>query len=106
MITYAKIGGYQAFIIILLAITIGNACRISEFSCRGSTLCLPLDKYCDGRDDCGDASDEPKHCTGKCCAFIHTHLTCVLVCVSVVHIKETFYMILFGKKIYFYYYFI
>lgn len=42
-----------------------DACKISEFACRGGSLCLPLDKYCDGRDDCGDASDEPKMCTGK-----------------------------------------
>lgn len=42
-----------------------HGCQISEFACRGGALCLPLDKYCDGRDDCGDASDEPKFCTGE-----------------------------------------
>lgn len=41
-----------------------DACKISEFACRGGSICLPLDKYCDGRDDCGDLSDEPKFCTG------------------------------------------
>ncbi|KAG4071236.1 hypothetical protein HA402_008971 [Bradysia odoriphaga] len=47
-----------------LAIHIGiDACKISEFACRGGSICLPLDKYCDGRDDCGDSSDEPKFCT-------------------------------------------
>lgn len=25
---------------------------------------MPLDKYCDGIDHCGDLSDEPKFCTG------------------------------------------
>lgn len=47
------------------AIQSGSACRISEFACKGGKLCLPLDRYCDGRNDCGDQSDEPKHCTGK-----------------------------------------
>lgn len=49
----------------LLRIHTSHACKISEFPCRGGALCLPLDKYCDGRDDCGDASDEPKFCTGN-----------------------------------------
>lgn len=62
-------------LVLLLAIRTGYACRISEFSCRGSTLCLPLDKYCDGKDDCGDASDEPKHCTGKKCICYFTENT-------------------------------
>ncbi|EDV97969.1 GH14406 [Drosophila grimshawi] len=43
------------------------ACRVSEFSCKGSgnsgNICVPLDKYCDGRSDCADGSDEPKHCS-------------------------------------------
>lgn len=56
-----------------------NACKISEFPCRGGALCLPLDKYCDGRDDCGDASDEPKYCTGNSNYYpppaeIHDHI--------------------------------
>lgn len=50
---------------ILLRIHSSHACKVSEFPCRGGALCLPLDKYCDGRDDCGDASDEPKYCTGN-----------------------------------------
>jgi len=40
------------------------ACRISEFPCRNSR-CIRLDRYCDGVDDCGDKSDEPRYCTGK-----------------------------------------
>ncbi|XP_055387186.1 uncharacterized protein LOC129615828 [Condylostylus longicornis] len=65
MITYAKIiySIFGAFVLLVLAIKTGYACRISEFPCRGSSLCIPLDKYCDGRDDCGDLSDEPKGCT-------------------------------------------
>lgn len=50
---------------LLLRIRGSHACKISEFPCRAGALCLPLDKYCDGRDDCGDASDEPKYCTGN-----------------------------------------
>lgn len=40
-------------------------CKISEYPCKGGASCVPLDKYCDGRDDCGDGSDEPKLCTGE-----------------------------------------
>ena len=40
------------------------ACRISEFPCK-TNKCIRLDRYCDGRDDCGDKSDEPPHCTGR-----------------------------------------
>ncbi|XP_059620325.1 juvenile hormone esterase-like [Phlebotomus argentipes] len=56
------------FLLVLLIRTqLGHACRTSEFSCRGPNgLCLPLDKYCDGKDDCGDGSDEPKFCTEIC----------------------------------------
>ncbi|XP_055538811.1 uncharacterized protein LOC129726149 [Wyeomyia smithii] len=39
------------------------SCKISEFPCKGGAFCVPLDKFCDGKDDCGDASDEPKMCT-------------------------------------------
>ncbi|XP_039230702.1 uncharacterized protein LOC6539435 [Drosophila yakuba] len=56
-----------ALLVVLLATTLGLACRVSEFSCKGSgnsgTICVPLDKYCDGRSDCADGSDEPKHCS-------------------------------------------
>uniref|UniRef100_A0A6P4G2G5 Uncharacterized protein LOC108053533 n=1 Tax=Drosophila rhopaloa TaxID=1041015 RepID=A0A6P4G2G5_DRORH len=56
-----------ALLVVLLATTLGLACRVSEFSCKGSgnsgNICVPLDKYCDGRSDCADGSDEPKHCS-------------------------------------------
>ncbi|XP_070492853.1 uncharacterized protein [Chironomus tepperi] len=50
-------------ILLLNFIILIRSCKISEFACKGSGLCLPLDKYCDGIDQCGDLSDEPKFCT-------------------------------------------
>ncbi|KAG8225238.1 hypothetical protein J437_LFUL009808 [Ladona fulva] len=38
-------------------------CRISEFPCA-SGKCIRPDAFCDGRDNCGDGSDEPPYCTG------------------------------------------
>ncbi|GBP08690.1 Apical endosomal glycoprotein [Eumeta japonica] len=42
----------------------GPACSVAEFACRNAR-CVRLDHYCDGFDNCGDASDEPPHCTGR-----------------------------------------
>lgn len=39
-------------------------CRLSEMLCD-TGQCISLDKYCNGEDDCGDKSDEPKSCTRK-----------------------------------------
>lgn len=62
---------WQLLLLLLLAtLSLCLACRVSEFSCKGSgnsgNICVPLDKYCDGRSDCADGSDEPKHCSGEC----------------------------------------
>lgn len=43
--------------------TIG-VCRLSELLCD-TGQCISMDKYCNGEDDCGDKSDEPKYCTRK-----------------------------------------
>uniref|UniRef100_T1JBM9 CUB domain-containing protein n=1 Tax=Strigamia maritima TaxID=126957 RepID=T1JBM9_STRMM len=38
------------------------SCRISEFFCDNGR-CIGLDRFCDGKNDCGDKSDEPRQCT-------------------------------------------
>ncbi|GBP76644.1 Low-density lipoprotein receptor-related protein 8 [Eumeta japonica] len=40
----------------------GTKCRISEYQCTNKR-CVPINRYCDGGNDCGDSSDEPRHCT-------------------------------------------
>uniref|UniRef100_A0A8D8WWG1 Uncharacterized protein n=1 Tax=Cacopsylla melanoneura TaxID=428564 RepID=A0A8D8WWG1_9HEMI len=47
---------------LILLVVLSTGCRISEYGCRNHR-CVRLDQYCNGRDDCGDKSDEPKHCT-------------------------------------------
>lgn len=49
-------------------------CRISHFACHNNK-CISPDHYCDGIDDCGDGSDEPKFCTGKRVRGIPTFIT-------------------------------
>lgn len=41
-----------------------DTCRLSELLCD-TGQCISLDKYCNGEDDCGDKSDEPKSCSRK-----------------------------------------
>lgn len=41
-----------------------NGCSLSEFTCINSK-CIPINKYCDRVNDCGDNSDEPRFCTRK-----------------------------------------
>lgn len=40
-------------------------CGVDEFRCKDSGRCIPARWKCDGEDDCGDASDEPKEECGK-----------------------------------------
>lgn len=72
------------FVLLLLnlnAILLVKSCKISEFPCKGGTVCLPLDKFCDGKNDCGDFSDEPKFCTGEWIKFWY-------LCFSILCIKN------------------
>lgn len=48
----------------LLPVLHGNdtRCRISEYLCANKK-CIPINRFCDGSNDCGDSSDEPRHCT-------------------------------------------
>ncbi|XP_055630213.1 uncharacterized protein LOC129771009 isoform X2 [Toxorhynchites rutilus septentrionalis] len=39
-----------------------HQCAISEHTCNNGR-CVPLNKYCNNVNDCGDGSDEPRFCT-------------------------------------------
>lgn len=39
-----------------------GACPLTQFRCS-TGRCVNLNMFCDGRNDCGDNSDEPAHCT-------------------------------------------
>ena len=46
-----------------------NTCDISEFRCPSKdgqgSLCLPMDRWCNGKDDCDNRVDEPRSCSSK-----------------------------------------
>uniref|UniRef100_A0A336M3C8 CSON011022 protein n=1 Tax=Culicoides sonorensis TaxID=179676 RepID=A0A336M3C8_CULSO len=53
----------------LLPLMQQQPCSISELTCSNGK-CVPLNKYCDNVNDCGDSSDEPRFCT-KCNRTYH-----------------------------------
>ncbi len=42
----------------------GGGCPLTQFRCA-TGRCVNLNVFCDGRNDCGDNSDEPAQCTRK-----------------------------------------
>lgn len=48
----------------LLPLVQQQPCSISELTCTNGK-CVPLNKYCDNINDCGDSSDEPRFCTSE-----------------------------------------
>ena len=40
-------------------------CSMTEFECKRTRNCIRLDQVCDGRDNCGDRSDEEPGCSRK-----------------------------------------
>uniref|UniRef100_A0A8C7TCU9 EGF-like domain-containing protein n=1 Tax=Oncorhynchus mykiss TaxID=8022 RepID=A0A8C7TCU9_ONCMY len=49
-------------------VTSQMTCGVDEFRCKDSGRCIPARWKCDGEDDCGDASDEPKEeCDERTC---------------------------------------
>lgn len=48
----------------LLPLMQQQPCSISELTCTNGK-CVPLNKYCDNINDCGDSSDEPRFCTSE-----------------------------------------
>ncbi|XP_075218190.1 uncharacterized protein LOC142322980 [Lycorma delicatula] len=50
------------FLLVGPALASPPSCRLSEFFCD-TGQCVALDRYCDGSDDCGDKSDEPRYCS-------------------------------------------
>ena len=44
-------------------------CAVSEHTCNNGR-CVPLNKYCNNVNDCGDGSDEPRFCTSKYPLFV------------------------------------
>lgn len=46
-----------------------NTCDISEFRCPSKdgqgSICLPMDRWCNGKDDCDNRVDEPRSCSSK-----------------------------------------
>lgn len=57
---------YLPVLLVLVATCVAGPpkCRVSEFFCD-TGQCVALDRYCDGEDDCGDKSDEPRYCSRK-----------------------------------------
>lgn len=47
-----------------LAQTAAPKCKMWEHQCQNGR-CVALNRFCNNINDCGDSSDEPRHCTRK-----------------------------------------
>ena len=50
--------------VVVVAGAAHSPCPVSEFTCE-NLRCVPKDRVCNGKDDCGDKSDEKPNCTRK-----------------------------------------
>ncbi|MPC66144.1 MAM and LDL-receptor class A domain-containing protein 2 [Portunus trituberculatus] len=48
--------------VVVVAGAAHSPCPVSEFTCE-NLRCVPKDRVCNGKDDCGDKSDEKPNCT-------------------------------------------
>lgn len=46
-------------------------CYPGEWGCPGSTVCIALDKVCDGKPDCPEGTDETNSTAQQNCGKIH-----------------------------------
>ena len=49
----------------LIIFQVGFGCPKEQFICKATEKCIPSYLKCDGKDDCGDNSDEEEGCIGN-----------------------------------------
>ena len=52
---------------------LGNQCLMNQFQCDNQN-CVPRSTLCNGRDDCGDNSDETQDCIGTLTHYPYSNL--------------------------------
>lgn len=57
----------------------GGGCPLTQFRCA-TGRCVNLNVFCDGRNDCGDNSDEPAQCTRKSKETIAAAAAAIFIC--------------------------
>lgn len=74
-IDYRSLGVCQSAWLTLVCV--GVVCGPDQFQCYDSSGCVEPARYCDGRPDCRDSSDE-QHCTSRPQPGILSHLSFVI----------------------------